>query len=57
MELILPKIGNVLQLVVILQCRLLHKKNISNDSVDDIMSKMERYDVHILHYFLNLKSG
>jgi hypothetical protein len=51
MELILLKIGTALQLVAILQCRLLHKKNISNDSVDYVMSKMERYEAHKKHYF------
>jgi hypothetical protein len=51
MELILLKIGNRGQLVAILQCLLLQKKNISNDSVDYVTSKIQRYDVHTNHYF------
>jgi len=50
-ELILLKIGNALKIVVILQCRLLYKRNISNDLVDYVMSKIERYDVNRIQYF------
>ena len=45
------RIGNALQIVGILQCRLLHKKNISSDSVDYVMSKTDSYDINIIRYF------